>query len=150
MTLTTKGSLMLLLGVLALVPLLAACTDESGDAEASPDAEETEEPSLRTLDEEEGAAELAERGAEVTLIDVRTPAEHAEGHLVGADLIDWQGADFRDRVDELDRDGSYLLYCRTGNRSGQAARAMVEMGFTDVANIGGFDGLVRAGAEAQR
>ncbi len=149
MTIRAKGSLMLLLGLLPLALALAACTeDEGGSDAAATEAEAT--PSPRTLDEADGAAELAERADEVTLIDVRTPAEHAQGHLVGAELIDWQSPDFRDQVDGLDRDGAYLLYCRSGNRSGQAARAMAEMGFTDVTNIGGFDGLVREGAEAQR
>jgi phage shock protein E len=81
-----------------------------------------------------------------TVIDVRTPAEAAEGMVAGAVNIDFEAPDFRERVAELDRDGSYLLYCRTGNRSAQAAAIMAELGFTDVVDGGGFDGLVAAGA----
>lgn len=70
------------------------------------------------------------------VIDVRTPAEFAEGHLEGAVNIDWQDASFADTVSELDKDGTYVIYCRSGNRSGQAIDAMTSMGFTDLTNGG--------------
>ncbi|MDO9590965.1 MAG: rhodanese-like domain-containing protein, partial [Microcella sp.] len=53
------------------------------------------------------------------VIDVRTPAEFASGHLEGAINIDVQSADFDSRISELDADGTYFVYCRSGNRSGQ-------------------------------
>lgn len=81
-------------------------------------------------------------------IDVRTPAEVAAGALDGALHIDLQGPDFRQRIAELPRDDAYFVYCRTGNRSGQAAAIMAELGFTDVVNGGGYDDLVRAGLPA--
>lgn len=105
---------------------------------------------LRTLDEAEAAAELARRD-DVVVVDVRTPVEHADGHVDGAELIDVLADDFRDRVAELDRDRPYFLYCRSGDRSGHAARMMAEMGFTEVVNIGGYEALINAGVSpAQR
>ena len=80
-----------------------------------------------------------------TLIDVRTPAETAEGHLDGALLIDLQSPDFAEQVGELPRDEAYLVYCRSGNRSAEAIAIMTDLGFTDVVNGGGFDDLVDAG-----
>jgi phage shock protein E len=80
-----------------------------------------------------------------TLIDVRTPEEFADGHLEGAELIDVQDPDFESRVSELPRDEPYFVYCRTGNRSGQAIERMRELGFTDLVNGGGFDDLADAG-----
>ncbi|MDX1621892.1 MAG: rhodanese-like domain-containing protein [Nitriliruptorales bacterium] len=80
-----------------------------------------------------------------TWIDVRTPAEYADAHLLGAVNIDLQSADFRQRIAELPRDGSYLVYCRSGNRSATAAGIMSELGFTDVVDGGGFAALVAAG-----
>lgn len=71
-----------------------------------------------------------------TLIDVRTPAEYAEGHLDGAVNIDVQGSDFADRIAQLPTDGSYIVYCRTGSRAGAAVDQMTELGFTDVTNAG--------------
>lgn len=80
------------------------------------------------------------------LLDVRTPAEYAAGHLDGADNLDVMAPDFAARIDTLDREQTYYLYCRSGSRSGQAARRMKEMGFEDVHNVGGFEALAAAGA----
>ena len=90
------------------------------------------------------------RTPESVVLDVRTPGEYAGGHVAGADLVDLQAPDFRDRVGRLDRDGTYYLYCRSGNRSGMAARIMREMGFAHVYDIGGLDALARAGVEVSR
>lgn len=88
-----------------------------------------------------GATACASGGSyEVTdatvIIDVRTPAEFAGGHLVGAVNIDVQSPDFRDRVMALDTDAEYFIYCRSGNRSAQAISQMSQMGFTDMTNGG--------------
>ncbi len=84
------------------------------------------------------AAEIHENPPEgLVVLDVRTPEEFAEGHLDGAIMIDFYGADFTDRLAELDRDRPYLLYCRSGNRSSQARQIMIDLGFTDVADIDG-------------
>ena len=73
------------------------------------------------------------------IIDVRTPAEFATGHLDGAVNIDIQSPDFTDRIGELERSGSYVVYCRSGNRSGMAMAQMLDMGFTDVSNAGSVE-----------
>ena len=70
------------------------------------------------------------------VIDVRTPAEFSEGHLEGAVNIDWQDPSFVNKVSELAKEGTYIIYCRSGNRSGQAIEAMTSMGFTDLTNGG--------------
>lgn len=72
------------------------------------------------------------------VIDVRTPAEFAEGHLDGAVNINWEDATFADQVQALDKNGVYVLYCRSGNRAGQALDAMKSMGFTNLTNAGGY------------
>lgn len=94
---------------------------------------------------DDAATGVAAQAEARTLVDVRTPSETAEGHLDGALLIDLQGPDFAERIDELPRDEPYLVYCRTGNRSAQAIEVMTDLGFTDVVNGGGFDELVDAG-----
>lgn len=73
------------------------------------------------------------------IIDVRTPAEFAGGHLDGAVNIDIQSSDFASQIDGLDRNGSYVVYCRSGNRSGMAMAQMLDMGFTDVSNAGSVE-----------
>lgn len=80
-----------------------------------------------------------------TLIDVRTPEEFAEGHLPGAELIDFNAPDFAERIGALDRNTQYVIYCRSGNRSSQARALFTSLGFTDVADI---DGGILAWTEA--
>ena len=70
------------------------------------------------------------------IIDVRTPAEYATGHLDGALNIDVQGADFAAQISELDPSQPYFIYCRSGNRSGQAISQMANMGFGLMINGG--------------
>ena len=83
------------------------------------------------------SSEPVELSDDTVIIDVRTPAEFASGHLEGAINIDVQSADFAAQVMELDKDGDYFIYCRSGNRSGQAISQMSQMGFTDMTNGGG-------------
>lgn len=84
------------------------------------------------------------------VIDVRTPEEYEAGHLKIADeQYNWNGGDFHDAVEDLDKDKTYYLYCRTGNRSGHAARLMKEKGFENVFNVGGFEDLVSSGFDSE-
>ena len=73
------------------------------------------------------------------MIDVRTPAEYAAGHLEGALNIDVESADFASRIASLDPQGRYVVYCRSGNRAGVAADEMARAGFVDVTNAGGLE-----------
>jgi phage shock protein E len=84
-----------------------------------------------------------------TVIDVRTPAEYASGHVAGAVNIDVEAADFGDQIAELDHKAPYMVYCRSGNRSAIAAKQMADAGFTDVADAGGLSDLVAAGAPTE-
>jgi len=75
------------------------------------------------------ASEPVELSEDTVIIDVRTPAEFASGHLDGAVNIDVQSPDFAAQIMELDPNGEYFVYCRSGNRSGQAIAQMNQMGF---------------------
>ena len=137
----------LVLAVTALAALvLAAC---AGADAADEQAEAAERPGVVTVDADTAVSLLDDRD-DLTVIDVRTPEEFAAGHLPGAELVDIYEAAFTDEIDGLDRDGSYVLYCRTGNRSGQAAAFMEELGFTEVYDAGALDDLAQAGAAVNR
>lgn len=82
------------------------------------------------------ASEPVELGADSVIIDVRTPGEFAGGHLEGALNIDIQSPDFAAQISQLDPNGDYFVYCRSGNRSGQAISQMTNMGFTSMTNGG--------------
>jgi rhodanese-related sulfurtransferase len=70
------------------------------------------------------------------VIDVRTPAEFAEGHLEGSVLMDVQGADFAAQVATLDPAGNYVVYCRSGNRSAVAIAQMKSLGINNLTDGG--------------
>jgi rhodanese-related sulfurtransferase len=71
------------------------------------------------------------------LIDVRTPGEYSNGHAPASVNIDFYGEDFRDRIDNLDRNEVYFLYCRSGNRSGRTLKLMKELGFQNAYSLSG-------------
>ena len=82
------------------------------------------------------------------VIDVRTVEEWNSGYLQGAVLIEIADADFRQELAALDPAADYYIYCRSGNRAGQAINIMKEMGFTgelvnggSVANASGQLGI---------
>ena len=83
-------------------------------------------------------ARLTEEARDVfTLLDVRTPAEFAQGHIPGAVNIDYRNLD--SAMAEADRTRPVVLYCRTGSRSAQAERTLRAMGFTQVFDFGGLN-----------
>jgi rhodanese-related sulfurtransferase len=73
----------------------------------------------------------------VVILDVRTPGEFAEGYIEGAQNIDFQSGNFENEIAALDKNVTYAVYCRSGNRSGQAAKIMHDAGFHDVYNLDG-------------
>jgi rhodanese-related sulfurtransferase len=71
------------------------------------------------------------------VLDVRTPAEFAQGHLDRAQMIDFRSTDFDTRIAALDKSATYAVYCHSGNRSGQALERMKTAGFPYVADLSG-------------
>ena len=71
------------------------------------------------------------------LLDVRTDREFAMGHIRGAAQIDFYRDDFREELAKLNANTPVYVYCRSGNRSGQAAKMMKSMGFKTVYNLEG-------------
>jgi rhodanese-related sulfurtransferase len=73
----------------------------------------------------------------VVILDVRTPGEFAEGYIEGARMIDFQGGSFETEIEALDKNATYAVYCRSGNRSGQAVKIMQDAGFLNLFNLEG-------------
>lgn len=69
------------------------------------------------------------------LIDVREPVEHAEGHIVGAQLIPL--GEIERRASEIGRDKPVVLMCRGGTRGGQALAKLQALGFSNALNLEG-------------
>ncbi len=83
------------------------------------------------------AAEILTGNGDAILLDIRTPGEFGTGHLEDAINIDFYADDFEQRIGALDRDLSYVVYCRSGNRSGAAMELFRELSFVDVVDVEG-------------
>lgn len=124
-------------GVAALLALLFIAGCSAGS---------TEGVGVRTVSASEAVNVLDSR----VVIDVRGPDEVAEGAIVGATVLDFNAGEFQAKIGDYDRNASYLVYCRSGNRSGQAVAIMRELGFTDVIDAGAYSDLAAAGAPTTR
>ena len=71
-----------------------------------------------------------------TVLDVRTPAEFADGHVPGAIHVPIASG-FDEAIAKLDKSKPYLVYCHSGKRSFLASQRMTKAGFTDVKNFAG-------------
>ena len=74
---------------------------------------------------------------DVVILDIRTPEEFAEGHIEGSVNIDFYADDFATQIGALDRNVEYAVYCRSGNRSGQAMELFADLEFNAVHELGG-------------
>lgn len=89
---------------------------------------------------------VAEPPADLVILDIRTPEEFAAGHIAGAINIDYYASDFEARLGELDLDVPYVMYCNSGNRSGNALPLMDSIGFAEVYELdGGIQAWFSAG-----
>lgn len=113
-------------GLVALAVLVPACGDDT------PQAVRDREQSISAAEAFSPGPAAAAEGKRIgaTPIDVRTPDEYAAGHVTDAELIDVQSGDFADRIAELDPATTYVVYCRSGNRSAVAAGQMRDAGLT--------------------
>lgn len=116
---------------IALAILLASCSSSGG---------------VQNLGVEEFLGKTQQLN--VQIIDVRTAAEFAQGHLQNAINIDVESGVFDQEITKLDKTASYAIYCRSGRRSAIAASKMSDAGFTTIFNLqnGGFAELAQVGA----
>ncbi|EHV5555356.1 rhodanese-like domain-containing protein [Vibrio parahaemolyticus] len=84
--------------------------------------------------------QLIEKGA--MIVDVRTPQEFSEGHLDNA--VNFPLSELDKHFKDVKKDQLIVLYCRSGNRSGQAYQYLQSQGFTNLHNAGGLEELQNA------
>ena len=94
---------------------------------------------MANLSQEEWSSKL-EQDDNAFILDVRTPEEVEEGYIPGSSNIDiYLGQEFLEELEKLDKSKNYYVYCRSGNRSGQACAIMNNAGFKNTYNLeGGF------------
>ncbi len=77
--------------------------------------------------------------ASFVILDVRTPTEFADGHIVDAQNVDFYSSEFSADINALAKDNVYLVYCHSGGRSGRAVEMMADLDFVEVYDLdGGF------------
>jgi rhodanese-related sulfurtransferase len=90
------------------------------------------------------AATMLKEKKDLQLIDVRTPAEFADGHLAKAKLIPVQ--ELESRLGEIDKSKPILIYCRSGHRSGNALKILLGKGYAQAKHMeGGINAWQAAG-----
>ena len=94
---------------------------------------------MADLSQEEWAAQL-QNDNNAFVLDVRTAEEVEEGYIPNATNIDiYLGQGFLDELGKMDKNKNYYVYCRSGNRSGQACAIMNSIGIENAFNLeGGF------------
>ncbi len=80
---------------------------------------------------------LIHNSSSLVIIDVRTPLEYQSGRLDGAINLDYYSDGFLNNLTSLDKNSTYLIYCRRGVRGGLASGMMKDLGFREVYNIAG-------------
>ncbi len=140
-----QGYLYLAAGLLVL-GLLAGCAGEATPSESAPasssqalsqSSSQSEKITYEQITQEQ-AKELLDSEEDYVLLDVRTQLEYEEGHIPGAVLL--PDYEVSEKAEELlpDKDQLILVYCRSGNRSKSASRALAELGYTNVKEFGGI------------
>lgn len=121
---------------IAVFILLSACNSTAQQQDSTPPEAKSE---VAYTDLDVAAFKAKMTNEDVVILDVRTPQETAQGKIEGAVEINVLDPNFKDQVAKLDKDKTYLVYCRSGGRSVKACNLMAEQGFNDLYNLlGGY------------
>jgi rhodanese-related sulfurtransferase len=83
----------------------------------------------------------AQSDPNAVIVDCRTHSEASAGSVKGAHVKDWLGGELHQAISSWDKSKKYYLFCRSGNRSGQATKFMRSHGFENVYNAGSISNL---------
>jgi len=110
--------------------LTAGCTGQATE----PQVQEIQTQIIKDVTPQEALALIDENqdNPDFVIIDVRTPEEFADGHIENAVNTDFRSESFNNEIDKLDKSKTYLVYCRTANRSRSAVDIMEELGFNKI------------------
>lgn len=128
----------LLIGILFIATILVSgCVGQT--AEVGEGELDTEERTLINVPASRGLEIIQENvdNPNFMVLDVRTPEEFETEHLKSAVNIDFYEDDFRTNLDQLDKEGTYLIYCGSGKRGSMTLPIMIELGFVEAYNIEG-------------
>ncbi|MDC7246147.1 MAG: rhodanese-like domain-containing protein [Sphaerochaetaceae bacterium] len=139
MTNSTKSILPVLLIAVTLFAAGCANRSQSGDSEEGLDMMSAMTAQYRKISPQM-AKEMMDSQNQLIIIDVRTESEYNSGHIEGALLLPNEEISTEGRIDMLpDKHAVILVYCRSGNRSSQAARKLASLGYINVYDFGGLN-----------
>jgi len=103
------------------------------------DPDEQENKVLQNISAEEAYQLIEENkdNADFIIIDIRTEIEYDQGYIQNAINIDYYLPDFSQTLQNLDKNKTYLIYCRSGNRSSNTLNTMNKLDFMEVYNLEG-------------
>ena len=101
-------------------------------------ASQSKESTYRQITMEEAVTMMQEESGYI-ILDVRTAEEYSEKHIPGAINIPNETIGADDIPELPDKDQLILIYCRSGNRSKQAADKLVKLGYTNIMEFGGIN-----------
>ena len=107
--------------IICLAFILPSLSDRNGTGVIAVSAKEAAD----IIDKQNGDKNFA-------ILDIRTPGEFQAGHLANSILIDYYSQTFADQLKRLDKTKSYLVYCRTGNRSTKSLELFKKLKFQKV------------------
>lgn len=99
---------------------------------------QSEESTYRQINAEEAATMMEEESSYI-ILDVRTAQEYSEKHIPSAINIPNETINTEDIPEMPDKEQLILVYCRSGNRSKQAAEKLVKLGYTNIVEFGGIN-----------
>lgn len=117
--------------------VLAGCMSTSGTNE-SRNQESEMNVGYRTITAQE-AKQIMDSDAAAVVVDVRTQAEYDGGHIAGAILLPLDRIATDSLTQLPNKEQTVLIYCRSGNRSAQAASQLASMGYTNIIDFGGVN-----------
>jgi rhodanese-related sulfurtransferase len=138
-----------IIGIIILILLIGGCvffcgsnnkraTDVSAGEQSGVQTQNYVDPAEFSSLTQEAFVAHTKAHPDAIIIDVRTPDEVSQGTVVEHPLnIDYYAPSFRDELSKLDRNKPYLIYCRTGHRTGNTKKIMQELGFKRVYDLKG-------------
>lgn len=120
-------------GLLLFTGLYACQPSSKTESTSSANTSQPANTSVITLT----AQEFASKSSAGRVIDVRTAGEVAQGKIAGALVIDFYSPDFMNQVSQVSKDQEVYVYCAVGARSEEAARMLLQQGYTKVYHLQG-------------
>ncbi|NQV00426.1 MAG: rhodanese-like domain-containing protein [Parcubacteria group bacterium] len=122
------------IALLVSILIITGCTNKKGSTSAK-----NKETNTQNTNTEEASSLIEENkdNSDFIILDVRTSEEFQEGHIKNATNFDYYSNSFQENLNNLSKTKNYLVYCKSGSRSGKTLNLMEELNFEKVYNMQG-------------